>query len=521
VILYLQVFSIQFAVADQNILSPGGVVYYVDSIDGNDVNTGTTPKTAWKSLERVNLMVFAPGDKLLFKAGTVYTGRLNPHGSGKKDSPIVVDVFDKGDKPRIDAEGKFMEAVMLYNVEYWELNNIEITNTGKNRQPGRKGVHIKLVNFGTAHHFVLKNLFIHDINGSNVKNEGGGFGIFLNNKEWESEPGLIKSRFDGVLIESCHLVRTDRNGICGSGYWKRNEWYPSLNVVIRGNLLVDIGGDCIVPIGCDGCLIEYNVVNGGRQRATDAAAGIWPWSCDNTVVQFNEVYNMKGTLDGHGFDSDWNCKNSLFQYNYSHDNEGGFQLVCNNTAEVMPTSVGNIGTVVRYNISQNDGEYSSGPIFELTGTIQDTTIYNNVVYIGSHLDVLLINTWDWGGGLPDNTRFYNNIFYVAGQARFNILAGTTNSVFENNVWYGNFVSKPYDSNAITSDPKLVNVGSGSIGRDTLGGYKLLQDSSCIGAGTNTGIAYDDADYANGGRDFWGNALPGINVPDIGAYQKID
>ena len=33
------------------------------------------------------------------------------------------------------------------------------------------------------------------------------------------------------------------------------------------------------------------------------AAGIWPWSCDNTLVQFNEVSGHKAPWDAQGFDS--------------------------------------------------------------------------------------------------------------------------------------------------------------------------------------------------------------------------
>ena len=77
-------------------------------------------------------------------------------------------------------------------------------------------------------------------------------------------------------------------------YYPRPQWPLSTRVVIRGNTLTDIGGDGIVPIGCDGCLIEHNVLRGGRMRAQDYAAGIWPWSCDNTVVQFNDGQRHEG-----------------------------------------------------------------------------------------------------------------------------------------------------------------------------------------------------------------------------------
>ena len=280
-------------------------------------------------------------------------------------------------------------------------------------------------------------------------------------------------------------------------------------MVIRNNLIEDCGGDCIKPWGAVGCLVEYNTVNGGRRRAEDAAAGIWPWSCDNTVIQFNEVSGMKGTHDGQAFDSDYNCTNSLFQYNYSHNNEGGFILACNHTKQLMPENIGNKGTVIRYNISQNDGEYHSGPIFEFTGSLQDTTIYNNVVYIDKDLDVLLINTWAWGDGLPDNTRFYNNIFYVDGQARFNILPGTKNTVFENNIWHGKFVDKPTSSKGSTKNPMLIDPGSGGNGFETLGGYKLKKKSPCISSGKSLG----EVNLV----DFWGNKIPELR-PSIGVHE---
>ena len=76
-------------------------------------------------------------------------------------------------------------------------------------------------------------------------------------------------------------------------------------MIIRGNLLEDIGGDGIKLWGSNGALVEHNVLRGGRMRCKDAAAGIWPWDCDDTVIQFNEVCGMKGTVDGQGFDSDF------------------------------------------------------------------------------------------------------------------------------------------------------------------------------------------------------------------------
>jgi len=477
-----------------------GITYYIDSDRGSDQNNGTSQDSAWKSLDRVNGRIFGPGDRILFRAGTSYAGQFRPRGSGGAGKPIIVDKYGEGALPRIDGGGRLLETVLLYNVEQWELRNLEITNNGATRVPKRKGISLHIKDFGTANHIVMSSLYIHDVNGSNVKDQGGGAGI-----EWRNEGDRVPSKFNDLLIENCHLIRTDRNGIIGSSaYWPRDKWNPSLNVVIRGNLLEDIGGDGIVPIGCDGALVERNTLRGGRQRADDYAAGIWPWSCDNTIVQFNEVSGMKGTKDGQGYDSDWNCRNSLFQYNYSHDNDGGFMLICTDGGTKMPWNTGNTGTIIRYNISQNDG----ARLFHISGPVRGVQIYNNDFYVGSSMDILAILHGNWGGDWAEDVRFQNNIFYVDGRVRYDF-GSSRNNQFDSNVFFGNHVNPPADSHALTQNPLLVKSGSGGAGRETLEGYKLAPGSPCIGSGT---VIMD-----NGGRDFWGNPVAAGAKPSIGAH----
>ncbi len=321
--------------------------YHVDSETGADASSGLTPELAWKSLERVNRQVFQPGDAIRFKAGTHYTGQFKPRGSGQaidgKSMPIVVGKYGEGPRPRIDGEGKVLDTILLRNVEYWEIADLEVTNLGPVRQPWQTGVRIVADGCGTLHHIHVRNLDVHDVNGD-LRKSHEGCGIYFESR------GGNGSRFDDLRIENCHVARTDRNGICQrrSGGAAR-----SLRVVIRNNLLEDIGGDGIKPWGSDGAIVEHNTLHGGRMRCQDAAAGIWPWDCDDTVIQFNEVSGMHGIVDGQGFDSDFRCRRSLFQYNYSHDNDGGFMLIC------TPGDSYCEDTVVRYNISRNDGIHTA------------------------------------------------------------------------------------------------------------------------------------------------------------------
>lgn len=481
--------------------SPGRTKYYVDSLHGDDANNGKSVAHPWLTLTHINEGEFGPGDQILLKAGSHWQGFLSPGGSGAEGSPVRITRYGAGPKPALDAGEKYLATLYLSNVEQWEISDLEIANRGKVRQPGLAGVQVRLDNFGTAHHLQLKNLDVHDVIGSLVKDSGGGSGINCSNGG-----SKVKSRFDGLLIEGCHLQRTDRNGITMDGNWSRADWYPSLHVIIRGNLLEDIGGDGIVPIGCDGALVEKNILHGGRTRCDDYAAGIWPWSCDNTTIQFNEVSGMKGDKDAEGYDSDYNCRNTLFQYNYSHNNDGGFMLICNNGTSKMPWNIGNSGTVIRYNISQDDGLHT----FNISGPCRDTLIYNNTFYIGKGQDIPAVSSGNWGGDWSENTRFLNNIFLVDGKTTFDF-GGMRRTVFGNNVFHGSIVNKPEDAHAIAADPGLLKPGTGENGFGSLKGYRLRANSPCIAAG--------QAVENNGGRDFWGKKLPPNEPPDVGACQS--
>jgi len=462
--------------------SPGGTSYFVDSERGNDANNGRSAAHPWRSLDRVNAGVFGPGDRILLKSGSRWAGFLSPGGSGVAGRPVVVTRYGNGPKPALDAEGKSLATLYLFNSEHWDVSNVDIANRAPARVPGLAGVQVRLENFGVAHDIRLGGLDVHDVFGSNVKDEGGGNGIYCS-----SGGAKVKTRYDGLTIQNCRLARTDRNGITMGAYYARPQWPLSTRVVIRGNTLTDIGGDGIVPIGCDGCLIEHNVLRGGRMRAQDYAAGIWPWSCDNTVVQFNEVSGMKGTMDGEGYDSDYNSRRTLFQYNYSHDNDGGFMLICDDGGQSPPWNIGNSGTVIRYNISENDGLHT----FNITGPCQNTQVYNNVFYLDKGQDIPLVASGNWGGGdkWPADTHFFNNVFYTNGKARFD-LGGMTQVVFDHNAYWGAIANRPADPHAVTANP----LSTGPLHR--VG--KVIPD--------------------NGGRDFWGTPLPVGEPPDIGAVQ---
>lgn len=105
--------------------------YYVAANSG-DSNTGLSPSAAWKTLDKVNGVTFLPGDRILLRAGDRWNGQLAPLGSGADGQPIVIDQYGKGGKPAIHGPGtNNSAAVLLENQSWWEINNLEVTNTQK------------------------------------------------------------------------------------------------------------------------------------------------------------------------------------------------------------------------------------------------------------------------------------------------------------------------------------------------------------------------------------------------------
>ncbi len=459
--------------------------YYVDAFSGNDSNSGKSPDKAWASLKKVNKMVFQPGDKILFKSGTTYYGQLEPQGSGIKRKPILIDRFGKGKNPAIHGEGQQLHTLLLENIEFWEIKNLEITNTGKERVPHRRGVIIRAENFGDCHHIILDSLEIHHVNGSLVKNEGGGSAIF-----WQNSGDDIPTRFVDLVIQNSYLHNCGRNGINSTGNINRDKWYPSTGVMIRNNLLENIPGDGIVPIGCDGAIIEHNVLRDFPDILSheEAAAGIWPWSSDNTLIQYNEVSGHKAKWDGQGFDSDYNCIGTTIQYNYSHDNYGGFLLICNNGYTYkQPKNIGTKQTIIRHNISINDGirpyptkrEGDFCPVFHITGPTENTHIHNNIIILPKRtLDNTIVKMDNWGNLWPANTVFENNIFLSEEPSKF-VFGEDSQTHFNNNVFYGEIKNLPKDPNALFSKPNFINENVRGSGFEILKNFMLIKNDSLV------------------------------------------
>ncbi len=498
--------------------------YYVDSTGGNDGNSGTATNAAWQSLTNVNATTFQPGDSILFINGGSWIGTLSPLGSGATNNPIIISSYGTNSAiPVINGNGN-TNAVVLNNQQYWEINNLDVTDPGASvADTQRYGIHFTAANFGTINHLYVSNCFVHNIcgsvdtgNGDATAKRTGGITVEV------LDDTNVATRFNDIIIQNCTISSVTNQGIvaCGNvsggghNYPGTAQWNARhcSNLIIRNNVINDVCKNAMsIRYGDNTCLVEHNVVF--NTALATSGNQIAAYGCWATVFQYNEGYANQGgnaSRDGSLYDSDLQCVQTVWQYSYSHDEFFGLFV---QYASAPSGGSKDTNDVVRYNISRND----QGSIFAFAGdsTAMSTAyIYNNTIYTPANLSPTYVD--DRANG--HTNYFYNNIFYnLSSTVVYNLTSGNGN-YFDHNVFYGQHpAGEPTDAHKLTSDPMLVAPGTGTNGLNTVAGYELQSGSPCIDSGTNITTSFTGNPNA-GGLDFWGNTVPFNGVTDRGANE---
>ncbi|MDI3196029.1 MULTISPECIES: right-handed parallel beta-helix repeat-containing protein [unclassified Pseudarthrobacter] len=392
-----------------------GSQYFVDCAAGAAGNGSAA--SPWNSLQQANAHEFGPGDQLLFMKGTTCTGLLKPSGSGTAADAFTISDYGTSSGRAVIAGQGGPTAVHLLNNQHIVLQNLEITNSALPASQ-RRGVLVEIRDIGTGTGYDLENLYIHDVRGGDLKGPNGSQGI-----GFKVSGSAVPTKFDDVRIAGNRLEHIDRQAIVTvlSTWSARPEltptpvttWLASTNIVVEHNTLSDIGGDGIVMNTTDGAIVQRNTVSGFQLRSAGYNAGIWPFNSDNSTFQYNDVSGGGNTLDGMAYDVDQGNVNTTFQYNYSHDNKGGFFLLCNNG----PGMIRNAD--IHHNLSIND---SFRGIENCKGAVESAAFHQNWIYIGDGISQTVVNE---NTASLRNVRFQNNVVVKAGAgtADFKLLSG--------------------------------------------------------------------------------------------------
>ena len=408
--------------------------FYIDPKKGSDSNDGLSKEKPFKSLSKLSSKFFQKGDQILFKKGETYSGALTLRGYGTADDPIRVGTYGSGAKPILNGRGA--QAGVTLQANYITVDGLEITNPN-----GYYGIYIGTLQAGENPGITVTNCYVHDVDTTEKK-----FSYLESGGIIARADGTSPTWFKGLTIRDNTVKNVCRCAVVISNSWgwrysdgsyirnkyvsDTNGWYPNLDCTIAGNTIDTTKGDAILVQCGKNTLIErntvYNANSSVKEHAKVAMVAVWTISTVDTVIQYNEVgYTKRPGADGEAFDTDHAEVNCKIQYNYSHDNEGGFVLLCNG----MPGTAKN--ATVRYNLSVNDG--AKGAVFQLIGAVPGSKVYNNTVYLSATSSVVGM----WGNeGKPykaDGITFENNIFAAPSQRGAYTAGGSVGSSFNNAV----------------------------------------------------------------------------------------
>ena len=497
-----------------------GASYHLDSHSGSDQNDGLSPKKAWATLKKANLVTFKKGDQILLKRGSVFLGKLALKSvAASKAEPLLIDAYGVDKKlPRIDAPG-YIAGITIEECSYVDVKNLEITSDGGKvidvqAEKERYGVYIS-----QSRNVSVDNLNVHSIFATTqTKSEG-------KNGTTAYGHGIRFDDSQSVRVSNCIIKRVGRYGING----KRSK-----NIEILTNKTDHTGCSGLQLGHCNDVLVQDNLFDhpGSSidKRMHARGSGSWVFGCNNVLYERNWFLNAKGKADSCGIHIDFNCKNVVVQYCFSMNNEGGFVEILGN----------NHNCAYRYNISVNDGfrkkgkggAHQEGKVLWLSGYCGrkkkrsgpfNSYIYNNTIYVKKGEQPSFSISPTTRGALVAN-----NIFHILGETR-NVIGDQkiykkTNSkardiVFENNVYIHNSILPTglgvKDKRPILGDSGFINSG-GKVPRDyTPTNAKLLKDKSMkitkiLGDKIGITIGFDMR------KDFFGSPIKGI--PDIGAIE---
>ncbi|BAT55526.1 parallel beta-helix repeat-containing protein [Nostoc sp. NIES-3756] len=507
-----------------------GTTYYI-SATGNDRNSGTSTNSAWRTIGKINNVIFKPGDRILFQGGTTFSGNLsfNANDKGSASNPIIISSYGTGRATINAGTGK---GIMVYNTAGYNISNLNVAGSGAGTNTGDG---IAFYN-DLAGNIKLDGITIDSVEVQGFRNYGIGIG------GWNQQSGYRNVRVTNVA--------THRNGKGGLVTYAQ---LPNVNenvyvAYVRAFSNPGIPGDPtptgsgIVLGGVNTGVIERSVAydNGALNNAANGPVGIWAYDSTKIIIQYNESYRNRtgGTADGDGFDLDQNVSNSIMQYNYSHNNDGAGFLLCQG-----PNNSNHTGNIIRYNISQNDGRKLNYGGIHIYGYVRNAEIYNNTVFVQG--GTTSIPSAIYIHNPVTNVRFRNNILQTKdGVKLLDVASGSTGLAFQGNVYYSTgstfrirWGSTTYSSLdswrtgtnqerlgtqnvGVSLDPMLINPGGGQILNNadllnTLDAYKLRADSPLIDNGLDLKTLFG---IDPGNRDFYGSGLPKSLGFDIGTHE---
>jgi hypothetical protein len=251
------------------VLTITGTAYYV-SASGSDSNSGTSPSSAWRTVQRVDRASLQPGDGVLFEGGATFSDEvLMPGASGASGSPIIFESYGQGN-------AALPRGVWFRGHNHLAFEHLTIGPEGELQGTG-EDVTIEWCTIGND------SLAINAAAGSSNSN----------NTNWTIDDNTIDHTGNsGMLLEGENFTVTG-NTITNTGldasipYGKHGIYLKVANATVTDNAIANFSEDGI-SVRYRNSTVADNYISGGPIGIAwfqyDSIAGTSHWT-GNTIVE--------------------------------------------------------------------------------------------------------------------------------------------------------------------------------------------------------------------------------------------
>jgi parallel beta-helix repeat protein len=416
----------------------GATTYYVDSATGDDHNSGTSPDSAWRSMDRINKFSFAPGDVILLHRGEVWREELDFPSSGNASAPITIDAYGSGNPPIISGAdladsrswtqsstnvwqlpAKTQPNVVIFDgvrghrksgigeqaapLDWaWDSGNLYVFSqqnpaTAYQRPGIEYGARLSAINLTGRSFIVLKNV---QVSGANAIPHGEGAGIWAVTVHLEgptpshlsiSHVLVNNGAGDGVHIENADQSVVDSSVVrdndgAGIAFYHSNGKFSFGSGAITNNEVHHNSFNGIFTVGCpraercrsvvypDGLTITAIKILGNTVH--DNGAGIYLHETNDSLVANNTAYSNNNTSRrGEGY-----CVGVSGSSNNIIEKNNCYQARLAGIELSIDTgkpAFGSSNNIIRYNTVHDDGTHG---IFTNYIPSRNNKILYNLIY---------------------------------------------------------------------------------------------------------------------------------------------
>lgn len=480
---------------------PTGPVFYVDGAKGSDNNSGRTPDSAWKTIQK-SFNAAVAGSIVKIRGG-IYYEELSVNVSGTASNPVT---FTNYNNEQVAIDGSKIAGTNILTIEnksYLVFSNITVQNITKNNA---MGIFVTASSNGGVTDLTFRNVTIRNIKwistDSSIPGENDnaqpfiayGYGAtqanaiknlvidnceFLNNVPGYSETVSIDGNVDGFTVTNNKVHHNTNIGIAALGHYGISP-DPNLdqarNGLIRGNIC-------------------YNNI---AQYAT--SGGIYVDGGRDIKVDRNLVYNNGYGIDL-GHERNGTASNILVTNNLIYMNQiagvslGGYDNTNNNTGQVVNSTIRN-NSFLKNSTDKTNG---AGEVYITKAS--NCKIVNNVFYTNAENTLFTLEEiYPQAGNIID----YNNWFTGSKNAD-DININWHNQSFESFATYRTQTKQ--DAHSFFKDPLYTSIST------TAPDFHLKTGSAALRTG-NAALITDVTE-----KDYDGKPRVVGGKVDMGAYQQ--